>query len=154
MPRTKSMTIIGVVAVAILACGVALVAAQGAPQTPPVSQQQGAITFNTQTGEVGAKPDSYDVPADHQLELTLTLDVKGQGEAEFANPPVRFPHGDPPEFHWTRTSATEIVLTELNDNHKPGAKDEYYFKARVRSGGEVHESPDPTIINIGPPADG
>lgn len=154
MPRTKSMMIIGVVVVALLACGVALVAAQGASEKPPVSQQQGQITFNTKTGDVGAKPDSYEVPVDHQLELTLTLDVQGPGEAELANPPVRFPHGDPPDFHWRRVSATEIVLTELNDNKKPGKTDTYYFKARVKSGGEVHESPDPTIINIGPPSGG
>ena len=151
MPKTMSMAIVCGVAAVVLVCGVAVVFAQGASKKPPVSHQEGKITFNTQTHAVGAQPDTYKVPNGEQLELTLTLDVKGPGEAEFANPPVVFPHGDPPDFHWTRKSATEIVLTELNDNQKPGENDTYYFKARVKSGGEVYQSPDPTIINVGPP---
>jgi len=151
VPKTMSMAIVCGVAAVVLICGVAVVFAQGASKAPPVSEQEGNITFNTQTHEVGAQPDEYTVPFEHQLELTLTLQVMGSGQAEFATPPVAFPHGTPPDFRWTRKSATEIVLTELNDNQKPGDDDTYYFKARVKSGGEVYQSPDPTLINEGPP---
>lgn len=154
MPRRKNLAIVCAVSVALLAGGAALVALQGGPDKPPVSEQQGKITFNTQTHVVGAKPDSYEVPNGSQLELTLTLEVNGSGDAEFANPPVTFPHGNPPDFRWTRNSPTEIVLTELNDNNKPGENDTYYFKARVKFGGEVYQSPDPTIVNLGPPSGG
>ncbi len=154
MPGKKSLTIACVVLAVMVAGGMALLAAQGAAAKPPVSKQTGTITFNPKTGEVGAKPDSYEVPVGHQLELTLTLEVQGKGEATFANPPVTFPHGEPPAFHAKDKSPTEIVLTEINDNQKPGEDDTYYFKARVGSGGKIYQSPDPTIVNVGPPPGG
>jgi len=49
-------------------------------------------------------------------------------------------------------SATQVVLTELNNNQKPGESEEFFFKARISFGGEVYESPDPTLINVGPPS--
>lgn len=146
--------VLGVSALVLVVVGAALapVSAQGeGGNATKVSEQSGKITFNTETHAVGASPKSYDVPYEHQLELTLDLDVNGSGEAEFATPPVRFPHGDPPSFRWRKVSATQIVLTELNNNKKPGQNDEYFFKARISFGGETYESPDPTIINIGPP---
>lgn len=121
---------------------------------PPVSEQSGKITFNTQTKEVGAKPERYDVPYGHKLELTLDLEIIGSGEAEFAKRPVEFPHGEPPEFMARRETPTRIVLTELNDNKKAGTKEEYFFKARVVYDGETYKSPDPTLVNEGPPGDG
>ncbi|MGD2115197.1 MAG: hypothetical protein PVG07_09095 [Acidobacteriota bacterium] len=129
---------------------VATVRADDAGETP-VSEQSGEITFNTQTKVVGAQPEKYRVPYGSELELTLDLKVTGSGEAELANPPVEFPHGGPPDFRVRRVSPTRVVLTEKNDNQKPGEDDEYYFKARVSYDGEVYKSPDPTIINEGPP---
>lgn len=140
-------------AVALVVGGAVAVALQGNSETkkPPVSAQSGKIMFNTQSHVFGADPESYEVPVGHQLELTLTLQVQGPGAATFATPPVAFPKGDPPDFHWHKVSDTEIVLTELNNNSTPGKNDEYCFKARVTSGGETYESPDPTIVNLGPP---
>ncbi len=155
MGKVRALVALSALALAIVGAASVAVAVQGGDkETAPVSEQSGKITFNTQTGAVGANPDRYKVPNGSELELTLDLDVKGAGEAEFASPPVRFPHGDPPSFHWRKVSATQVVLTELNNNGKPGEDDEYFFKARVSSGGEVHESPDPTIVNVGPPSGG
>lgn len=141
-------------AVALVVGGTVAVALQGNSEAkkPPVSPQTGEITFNTQSHVFGTDKESYEVPAGHQLVLTLTLDVQGPGAAAFATPPVTFPHGDPPDFHWRKVSDTEIVLTELNNNSTPGKNEEYCFKARVTSGGDTYESPDPTIVNLGPPA--
>ena len=121
---------------------------------PPVSEQSGKITFNPQTGEVGADPERYVVPYGHKLELTLDLEIEGSGDAEFAKPPVRFPQGEPPELHLQGIDKTQVMLSEVNRNEEPGTTKEYFFKARVESGGEVYESPDPTIGNDGPPDDG
>ncbi len=140
----------------VVAVGASIAVAQKPAETgkPPVSEQSGKITFNTQTGAVGAEPERYDVPYGHKLELTLDLEITGSGDAEFAKPPVRFPHGEPPELHLRGVGKTRIMLSEVNRNEEPGTTKEYFFKARVESGGEVYESPDPTIGNDGPPGDG
>jgi hypothetical protein len=146
-----SLAVILVVGVGVTIA--AAVDAEGANDTP-ISEQSGEITFNTQTKEVGAHPETYRVPYGHELKLTLDLKVNGPGDAEFANPPVEFPHGNPPDFRVRRVSPTQVVLTELNDNQKPGEDDEYFFKARVSFDGETYKSPDPTIVNNGPPGGG
>lgn len=152
MRKVRTFAILSALVLVLVGVASVAVAVQEEGQgTTPVSEQSGKITFNTETHAVGAKPESYTVPYEHQLELTLDLEVNGSGEAEFATPPVRFPHGDPPQFRWRKVSPTQVVLTELNNNQKRGENDEYYFKARIASGGEVYESPDPTLINIGPP---
>jgi len=153
MGKVRQFVVVMTIALAIVgAASVAVALQEGGGKSTPVSEQSGTITFNTQTHAVGANPHSYEVPYEHQLELTLDLTVNGSGEAEFASPPVRFPHGDPPSFRWRKVSATQVVLTELNNNQKPGESEEFFFKARISFGGEVYESPDPTLINVGPPS--
>ena len=133
MGKVRNLLVVMTLALAVVGVASVAVALQGesAKEETPVSEQSGKITFNTESHAVGAKPKRYEVPYAHQLELTLDLEVNGSGEAEFATPPVRFPHGDPPQLRWRKVSPTQVVLIELNDNNRPGESDEYYFKARI-----------------------
>lgn len=151
MERTKIAWSAVFAALALLGWGLGVAAQEGGPNAPPVAEMSGIITIDTETGAVGAMPETYWVPNGYQAELTLNLVVNGTGTAAFATPPVEFPKGEPPQFRWRKVNDTQIVLHELNDNDQPGTEERYYFKARVESGGEVHKSPDPTLINPGPP---
>lgn len=138
------------VVLAIAACGVVVATAQaGNPKDTSVDPQDGDITFDTATKEVGADPEEYTVQNGHRLELILTLVVEGEGEAVFASPPVEFPKGAPPDFRWRPINPRQVLLTELNNNSS-GEPEEYFFKARVKFDDEIYKSPDPTIINEPP----